>query len=176
MYKLIIRLDVEFVALISLGLAPGNRVDFALAARLRFVFVTKLLTNNNRQRNVLLTRSISLSLFECVCVLNKQQVQSLSLTKSLSVLSVLNCAYIHIYEWFHWIHRNAHTYTHTSIPPLFLINHNLHTYACIFKKTKVASVLKEICDSKVQWKHLSKLKLESFSYSEGQKISTAHVC
>lgn len=70
MYKLIIRLDGEFVVLISQRLAQ------ALAARLRSVFVTKLLTNNKRLRNVLLTPSrflsrsiiLCLEVFVCVCV------------------------------------------------------------------------------------------------------------
>lgn len=52
-HKLIIQLDVEFVV------PYQSLVRFCFASG--FVFVTKLLTNNNRQQNVWLYRSLSLS-------------------------------------------------------------------------------------------------------------------
>lgn len=69
-----------------------------------FVFVTKLLTNNNRQRNVYLARSLSLFLFVflslsvCVCAKQTTSAKFELGAKSLSVLSILNWACIHIYE------------------------------------------------------------------------------
>lgn len=116
MYKLIIRLDVEFVVLISLGLAPGNRVDFALAARLRFVFVTKLLTNNNRQRNVLLTRSIylafslSLPLSLCVCLCVKQTTSAKFELDQIAFRS--ECFELCIHTYLRMISLNTQTCTH----------------------------------------------------------------
>lgn len=101
MYKLIIRLDGEFVVLISQRLAQ------ALAARLRSVFVTKLLTNNKRLRNVLLTpsrllsRSIILCL-EVLCVCVKQTTSAKFELDQIAFRSecfeLCTHTYIHIYK------------------------------------------------------------------------------